>query len=262
MAHFQGDDLTVSRRLYAFEAAPVTSGQTVQEEYLEFLIGGGAARFLVRQIQQVLEDGRPWPISFPDPVALLAHLEVLSFRVRCVPRERSMAEERSFWAEYERIWTTHLCERLPRTLRANLVLRIASSVPGVEHHLVEAKERVDGRVQALLAGTLGNGDLITALQTASRMVEDGIDGGVRRLRHMVVVATYREKIQDAKSVLRGLRFTVADPKRFAKRVARAVSASGLVASGVSPLDVFLYWTQYVDGAIDAAAEAVLPSDFA
>jgi len=93
-------------------------------------------------------------------------------------------------------------------------------------------------------------------------MEEGVDGGIRALRHTVVVATYRSKMEDAKNVLRSLRFAVTNRQDFVRCVARAVSASGLVTSEVTPLNALFYWAQYADGTIDTTAEGVVPSEFA
>lgn len=259
MTYFGGSDDEVERRLSAFEAAPLSANGAVIREYIDIVVSGRYARLLVRQVQRRLEEGRPWPMSFGSAAELLTHLERISFQLRCPSSKRPKEEEKAFWLAYEASTLVLIQDRLPRLVETNFTRNIRASI-GHDGNNVGEGPRTGTPVEEVLASELGKGDLITSLKVAMRMAEEGIDGGIRALRHIVLMAGLRRDMDVVKRVVARLILDSEDREAVVGRIVEALNSSGLAARKVRKLDVVCFSGQYVEGLIDAVSAGAFPRE--
>ena len=259
MTYFGRTDDEIQRRLSEFEAKVSEASKAAILEYTDLLISGRYARLWVRQVQTRLEEGRPWPISFGGAAELLTHLERIGFQLMCSRSNRSKEEERVWWSTYEAQTLESTRKRLPRLLETNFERNLLASM-GRHGDDLGFGPRTFTITEEFLASELGKGDLITGLKVALRMVEEGIDGGIRSLRHMVVMARLRRRMDWAKSTLSHLVLSAENRKAVVSRIVEALNNSGLVSRTVTGLDVVCFSGQYVGEFIDAVSAGAFPRE--
>ncbi len=252
-------DDTFEAELIAFEGEPSSAAAAAALEYVGIAFSGEWIRARVRGVQRRLEGGRPWPTSFPDGAAIIAHLERLSLQVRGPGSEREAAgTERARWDRYEECVRDSVRRWLPDGAESAYRWRVTRADPGRQKGSAVCSEPV----RIVLADHLGGGSLANGIGVATRMAREGVDGGVRRLRHLVLAQGLRLDLDAAKRTCHRLLLRADIGPRVAGLMADAVNESMLVGRRLVPLDVVAFDHDYVDAFLEALAAALTPDELA
>lgn len=232
------------------------------ESFVDVLVDGRLIRERIQLRQESLEEMRPLPISFGSIVDLMAHLLDLGFVTRW-PLARSKDREK---AQAFRVWYhTHNVETVGRHLGDRLKLELERNWLGPAIHDPDLGIRLDictSPPEARLIGLLGGGHADLAWGRAWKMVTEGIDGGIRALRHMVIADSIRQDVNDDLQRCYSKLFEAESPcrTRCLERVAAMVLAADPERRRRTVPDVFFFWERTVATYIRALLEELMPAE--
>lgn len=248
------DPVLLESRLTAFEDGAIEATPGAALEYVEMVYSGERVRSRVRQVQRRIEEGRPWPVSLPDWASLFAHLERFGFQVRCPTRDSAPLEAEAFWTRYEEAYRTLAHRILPAAIERDFRWRVVRSSSERDPGAVVCSEPV----RSVLVDQLGRGSLVGGLRLGWKMAEEGVDGGIRRLRHLVVESGLRLDFTHTKQRCQRLLLHRDLGAQVAARIAGMLNASRLVERRLEPLDVVAFEADYVDAFLDILFRESIP----
>ena len=232
------------------------------EAFVEVLFDGRLIREAIRHRQESVEEMRPLPTKFDSVVDLIAHLIYLDF-VTAWPLARAEDREqgRKFRVAYHKysvdMATFHLENRLPLELQrqwlgpdipcGDLERRIAIYATPVEQYLI---------------GALGGGRADRAWGHALKMVDEGIEGGIRALRHMVLAnAIRRHTMSDLEGCYAHvLKAEEGCRARCFDGMAAIIAAADPERRPLAGRDVFLSWRRTAEAYIGALLGELMPAE--
>lgn len=248
------DSVLLERQLTTFEDGALEATLAAALEYVEIVYSGERARSQVRQAQRRIEEGRPWPMSFSDVARLYAHLERFSFQVRCPASTSASGQDAAFWTRYEEAYRALARRILPAAIERDFRWRVTRSSSERDSGTVAGSEPV----RSVLVDQLGGGSFAGGLRLAWKMTEEGVDGGIRRLRHLVVESGLRLDFRYTKQRCQRLLHHRDLGEQVAAGIAKMVNTSRLVERRVEPLDVAAFDADYVDAFLDILFREAIP----
>jgi len=248
----------------AFKPEFMKDAEVIGRRIEDFFSGRYLER-LVLNAQRCLEAMRPLPTTFEDVRELMKHLEVVSSVVmyagagtsrsetirKCVAQESRWFEER-----FDSRWSA-LAEG---QADANMFGPLAATSRWTGVKMAMATNPAD----RVVASTFGGGDHLRGWERAWTIARTGSNGGIRRLRHLIIVARIKAAaVSETRDLHRDiLALAGGGPSLCLDLAQRSLNCSGLLVNQVCAYDLVLDWNGIVSVFVEALMDSKVPSEMA